>query len=75
MTGPLFMMEKMEAGFASAGGNWRYLMLRPNGSLVGMTGGAEASKVGFCADCHKGAGAEHDFLFFMPEHARIPAQR
>ncbi len=75
MTGPMFMMEKMKPGFASAGGNWRFLMLRPNGSLVGMTGGAEASKVGFCADCHKGAGAEHDFLFFMPEHARIPAQR
>ena len=75
MTGPLFMMEKMKPGFASAGGNWRYLMLRPNGSLVGMTGGADAGKVRFCADCHKGAGTEHDFLFFMPKQARIPAQR
>ncbi len=75
MTGPLFMMEKMEPGFASAGGNWRYLMLRPNGSLVGMTGGGDAGKVRFCAECHKGAGTEHDFLFFMPKQARIPAQR
>lgn len=75
MTGPLFMMEKMEPGFASAGGNWRYLMLRPNGSLVGMTGGAEAGKVRFCAECHKSAGAERDFLFFMPEQERIPAHR
>ena len=75
MTGPLFMMEKMDPGFAPAGGDWRYLMLRPDGSLVGMTGGADGSKMKFCADCHKGAGAEHDFLFFMPKEARIPAQR
>ncbi len=75
MTGPLFMMEKMKPGFDSAGGNWRYLMLRSNGSLVGMTGGADAGKVRFCADCHKGAGTEHDFLFFMPKQARIPARR
>jgi len=75
MTGPLFMMEKMEPGFASAGGNWRYLMLRPNGSLVGMTGSAEAGKVRFCAECHKSAGAERDFLLFMPEQERIPAHR
>ncbi len=73
MTGPLFMMEKMAAGFAPAGGNWRYLMLRPDGSLVGMTGGADSKKVGFCADCHKAVGAKHDFLFFMPREARIPA--
>ncbi len=75
MTGPLFMMEKMEPGFAPSGGNWRYLMLRPNGALVGMTGGADAGKVRFCAECHKGAGVEHDFLYFMPEQARIPALR
>jgi hypothetical protein len=72
-TGPLFMMEKMDPGFATAGGNWRYLMLRPDGTLVGMTGGADSSKVGFCADCHKAVGAKHDFLFFMPREARIPA--
>ena len=75
MTGPLFMMEKMEAGFASGTGSWRYLMLRPDGSLVGMTGGEDSNRVAFCADCHKTAGAKHDFLFFMPREARIPADR
>ena len=75
MTGPLFMMEKMEPGFVPSGGNWRYLMLRPNGALVGMTGGADGNRMKFCADCHKGAGAEHDFLYFMPKESRIPAQR
>ena len=73
MTGPLFMMEKMSSGFSPGDDDWRYLMLRPNGSLVGMTGGPEGSKMQFCADCHKGAGPEHDFLFFMPNEARIPA--
>ena len=75
MTGPLFMMEKMEPGFAPSDGDWRYLMLRPDGSLVGMTGGPDGYKMKFCADCHKRAGAEHDFLFFMPKEARIPARR
>ena len=75
MTGPLFMMEKMAAGFASGTGSWRYLMLRADGSLVGMTGGEDSNRVAFCADCHKTAGAKHDFLFFMPREARIPAQR
>jgi hypothetical protein len=75
MTGPFFMMEKMGPGFAPADGNWRYLMLRPDGSMVGMTGGPDGPKMKFCADCHKGAGVEHDFMFFMPEEARIPAER
>ncbi len=75
MTGRMFMMEKMETGFASAAGSWRFLMLRPDGSLVGMTGGEDSKRVAFCADCHKTAGAKHDFLFFMPREARIPAQR
>ncbi len=75
MTGPLFMMEKMAAGFASAAGTWRFMMLRADGSLVGMTGGPNSNKMGFCADCHKDAGAKHDFLYFMPKAERIPATR
>lgn len=75
MTGPLFMMEKMAEGFASAAGTWRFLMLRADGSLVGMTGGPDSRKMAFCADCHKGAGAKNDYLFFMPKEARIPATR
>jgi hypothetical protein len=74
-TGPFFMMEKMPAGFASSAGTWRFLMLRADGSLVGMTGGLGSKKVGFCADCHKQAGPKRDFLFFMPREARIPALR
>lgn len=69
--GPLFMMEKMPEGFASASGSWRYMMLRPDGALVGMTGGTGDAKVLFCATCHKQAGPEHDYLFFMPRRWRV----
>ena len=70
-TGPLFMMEKMPAGFKSAAGTWRFMMLRPDGSSIGMTGGAGARNVTFCAECHAKAGPEQDFLYFMPDDARV----
>jgi hypothetical protein len=75
MTGPLFMMEKMAPDFSSGDDDWRYLMLRPDGTLVGMTGGADSDRMKFCAECHKRAGPEQDFLFFMPDESRIPATR
>ena len=71
MTGPLFMMEKMPEGFVSGAGTWRFMMLRPDGSSVGLTGGANEKAVKFCADCHAKAGREHDFLYFMPDEARL----
>jgi hypothetical protein len=54
-TGPLFLMEKMAAGFSEATRDWRYTLVMPDGSLYGRTGGAGAGKVGFCADCHDDA--------------------
>jgi hypothetical protein len=71
MTGPLFMMEKMADGFSSLAGTWRFMMLRPDGSTVGLTGGTNAKAVRFCAECHAKAGKEHDFLYFMPDEARL----
>ena len=71
-TGPFFMMEKMGSGFVSGAGAWRFLMLRPNGLLVGMTGGIGAKNVQFCADCHKKAGAKRDYLYFLPRELRVP---
>ncbi|MGB0630832.1 MAG: cytochrome P460 family protein, partial [Alphaproteobacteria bacterium] len=70
-TGPLFMMEKMSAGFVSAAGTWRFMMLRADGSAVGLTGGANSEAVEFCAQCHAKAGADHDYLYFMPDEARV----
>jgi len=74
MIGPLFMMEKMQAGFASLAGTWRFMMLRPDGTPMGVTGGEGDANVRFCAKCHRDAGAKRDYLFFMPKEARIPGE-
>lgn len=71
-TGPLFMMEKMGPGFRSKAGNWRFMMLRPDGSMTGITGGEGAENVQFCAECHKNAGALHEFMYFVPVKVRRP---
>ena len=71
MTGPMFMMEKMPAGFPSGAGSWRFIMLDGDGNLVGMTDGDGDEKVRFCGTCHRNAGPEQDYLFFLPEEARV----
>jgi len=63
--GPLFVMEKMAAGFDPANGNWQYSMIMPNGKLFGITQGDGGGAVAFCAECHVSA-AEHDYLFTLP---------
>jgi len=68
--GPLFLMEKMEAGFNPPTGDWKYVMIMPNGSVFGETKGKNASGVQFCADCHGAVGATQDHLFFLPPDLR-----
>ncbi|NQW02011.1 MAG: cytochrome P460 family protein [Rhodospirillales bacterium] len=67
---PLFVMEKMKAGFEPSAGDWRYTMIMPNGTVVGTTKGKGSASVKFCAACHA-AGADNDFLLFLPEELRI----
>ena len=63
--GPLFIMEKMDAGFNPPSGDWRYTMIMPDGSLFGVTKGEGAESVAFCVGCH--AAVRHqDHLFFIP---------
>lgn len=69
-TGPLFMMEKMPAGFPSLAGTWRFMMLRPDGAMAGITDGPGGGNVRFCESCHRDAGAARDYLFFLPKRAR-----
>ncbi len=71
--GALMIMEKMPAGFDEATGDWRYIMIMPDGSLFGETGGENAESVAFCADCHALA-ATHDHLFFIPDGFRVVAE-
>ncbi len=70
VTGPLFLMEKMHAGFHEEARDWRYTMIMPDGRLFGRTGGTNSSRVEFCIECHREAGEEDDELFFLPEEYR-----
>ncbi len=68
--GPLFVMEKMTAGFSPKAGNWRYTMIMPNGAVVGTTRGKGAANVKFCAECHMSMGEGQDSMTFLPEEFR-----
>ena len=72
--GPLFLMEKMKAGFNTPSGNWRYTLIGPDGSVIGETGGKGSKNVEFCAECHAGVGDTQDHLFFMPKDVRKGAK-
>ena len=74
-SGPLFLMEKMSAGFDPAARDWRYTMIMPDGSLFGTSQGQGSEKVGFCITCHQAAGDENDHLFFVPDDYRIKVLR
>lgn len=67
--GPLFLMEKMPAGFSFVSGDWRYTMIMPDGSLFGTTNGEGSQKVKFCVPCHL-AVEKQDHLFFPPKEYR-----
>ena len=68
--GPLFLMEKMAAGFSNATGDWRYTMIMPDGSLFGVTKGESSERVEYCIGCHL-AQERYDHLYFPPERFRV----
>jgi len=70
VVGPLFIMEKMAAGFNKASGNWKYTLILPNGQTVGTTNGNGTEAVKFCYECHM-AAEDTDSLFFLPEDLRV----
>ena len=67
--GALFLMEKLPPGTNPGSGDWRYLMIMPDGSYFGDSTGANADKMDFCNSCHK-AVANKDYMFFVPEAYR-----
>ena len=71
LTGPLFLMEKMQTGFSPEGRDWRYTMIMSDGSLFGTTNGENSQRVEFCAGCHLAAGDDQDHLFFVPGKHRV----
>jgi hypothetical protein len=68
--GPLFLMEKMNAGFSPDSGDWRYTMIMPDGSTFGSTQGQNAAAVQFCNECHALVAEDQDYLYFLPEEYR-----
>ena len=67
--GPLFLMEKMAAGFNADTRDWRYTLILPSGAVLGRTGGEGSKNVGFCAECHLSV-EEQDSKFFLDEAYR-----
>jgi hypothetical protein len=68
--GPLFTMEKMQAGFNKSSDDWRYAMIMPNGSVFGATKGKGSKKVEFCIGCHQSVTPEQDSVMLLPEEVR-----
>ncbi len=68
--GPLFIMEKMNAGFNPDSDDWRYTMIMPNGAVFGVTKGAGSKKVAFCIGCHMSV-SEVDSMLFLPDEYRV----
>ncbi len=71
LPGPLFVMEKMEAGFNYVSGDWRYTMVMPDGELFGTTKGINAERVYYCIGCHL-VRDDFDHLYFVPDSVRLP---
>jgi hypothetical protein len=69
--GPLFVMEKMAAGFNAESGDWRYTMIMPDGSVFGTTKGAGTAKVEFCNGCHAAVAEDADYMMFIPDEYRV----
>ena len=69
--GPLFIMEKMPAGFNADSGDWRYTMIMPNGAVFGTTNGRGSGNVEFCIGCHISVSPEQDSVMLLPEEYRV----
>ena len=67
--GPLYIMEKLPAGHSPKTGDWRYVMIMPDGSYFGDSMGENARNVAFCHGCHS-AVSRHDNLYFVPKKYR-----
>jgi hypothetical protein len=69
LLGPLFVMEKMPQGFNYVSGDWKYTLVRADGTIFGETNGSGAERVEYCVSCHL-ARERYDHLYFIPENSR-----
>ncbi len=68
--GALFVMEKLSDGAHPQTGDWRYVMVMPDGSLFGDTIGSRSQEMVYCHECHE-AVASRDYTFFVPSDHRL----
>lgn len=69
LIGPLFIMEKMPQGFNYVSADWKYTLVRADGTLFGETNGPGANRVEYCISCHL-AQERYDHLYFIPKDYR-----
>lgn len=65
----LFLMQKLSPGARPKMGDWRYVMILPDGSYFGDSEGDNAAYIAYCHTCHVKREAT-DFLFQVPERYR-----
>lgn len=70
LLGALYLMEKMPSGFNHASGDWKYALIRPDGTFVGETNGSGRERVEYCIGCHL-AKQNQDHLWFLPRAFRV----
>jgi len=72
--GPMLIMEKMNRGFNTPGGDWRYTLIAPDGTLIGDNTGTRKKTIKFCKHC-SGIFADSIFASLMKgEPPRAPLQ-
>jgi len=69
LLGPLFIMEKMPPGFNDVSADWKYSLVRSDGTFFGETNGPGAERVEYCIACHL-ARERYDHLYFIPTDSR-----
>lgn len=54
--GPLVLLEKMQRGFLTYAGNWRYTVIAPDGQIVAVSKSLHHDDLPFCKTCDDAAG-------------------
>jgi hypothetical protein len=49
--GPMLIMEKMQSGFNTHGGDWRYTLIAPDGAVLSDNSSIDAGQFNFCKHC------------------------
>jgi len=63
--GPLFLMQKVEAGVSPQTDDWYYMMVAPNGAPMAV------EVISACSECHQGNFGHQGGLGYPVEEARV----